>query len=58
MMMHATMMMQAMMQLMVDGGVHDITSHFSDEFHKELPWLCLDIACERLSFFPWHLISS
>jgi hypothetical protein len=31
------MFMQVMMQAMVDGGVYDITSDFSNKSHKERP---------------------
>jgi hypothetical protein len=34
------------------NGVHNITSLSSDEFHKERPWICLNITCENPSFFP------
>ncbi len=45
-MMEVIMLVQAMTQAMGDGGVCDITSLFNDEFHKDRPWVCSDIACE------------
>jgi hypothetical protein len=33
--MHVTMLVQAMMHAMGDGGVHDITSPSSNKSHKE-----------------------
>jgi hypothetical protein len=45
------MLVQVMMQVMGDGGVHDITSPFNNESHKERSWACSDIACESPSFF-------
>jgi hypothetical protein len=56
-MMQTTMLVQAMMQEMGDGGVYDIASHSNNEFQKEWPWACLDITCESPSFFRGHLIS-
>jgi hypothetical protein len=29
---------------------------FSDEFHKERTWACLDIINEIHAPYPWHLI--
>jgi hypothetical protein len=55
--MQATMLVQVMMRTTNDGGARDITSFFSDESYKERPWVCLNIACESPSLFPWHLIS-
>jgi hypothetical protein len=55
--MQVTMLVQAMMQTIGDGGVHDNTSIFSNESYKERPWVCLDITCESPSLFSWHLIS-
>jgi hypothetical protein len=37
-------------------GVCDITSPSNDEFHKEWPWICLDIINAILSLISWHLI--
>jgi hypothetical protein len=38
-------------------GIHDITSSFSNEFHKECPGAWLDIDDGILSPFPWHSIN-
>ncbi len=51
MMMQVTMLVQTMMQATGDGGVRNITSPFSDESHKEWPWVCPNIASENLSLF-------
>jgi hypothetical protein len=56
-MMQTIMLVHVIMQVMGDGGVRDITSHFRNESHKERPWACSNITCESFSFFPWHLIS-
>jgi len=56
-MMQVIMLVQMMMQTTSDDDAYDITSLFNDESHKERLWVCSDIACENLSFFPWHLIS-
>jgi hypothetical protein len=37
-------------------GIRDITSFFSDKFHKEWAWACLVIVDEIHAPFPWHLI--
>jgi hypothetical protein len=37
-------------------GIHNITSFFSNEFHKERTWVCLDIVEEGDAPSPWHLI--
>jgi hypothetical protein len=39
-------------------GIHDITSHFSDEFHKERTWVCLDIVDKIYAPSSWYLIGS
>jgi hypothetical protein len=33
-------------------GIRDITSLFSDKFHKEWTWVCLDIIDETHAPFP------
>jgi len=33
-------------------GIYDITSPFSNEFHKERTWACLDIVDETHEPFP------
>jgi len=38
-------------------GIHDVTSPFSDKFHEEWTWVCLDIINETHAPSPWHLIS-
>ncbi len=55
--MQVIMFVQTMMQATSDGGAYDITSPFNDESHNARLWVCSDITCENLSFFPWHLIS-
>jgi hypothetical protein len=39
-------------------GIHDITSPFSDEFHKEWTWVCLDIIDKTHAPSLWHSIGS
>jgi hypothetical protein len=56
-MMQVAMLVQAMMEVMNDGGVCDIISPSSNKFHKEWLDVCSSIACESPSLFPWHLIS-
>ncbi len=41
-----------------DIDIHDITSPFNNEFHKERTWVYLDIVNETHVLFPWHLIGS
>jgi hypothetical protein len=41
---------------MFNVRIRHITSVFSDKFHKEQTWACLDIVNETHAPFPWHLI--
>ncbi len=41
---------------MFNVRIHHITFPFSDEFHKEWTWVCLDIVDETHGPSPWHLI--
>jgi hypothetical protein len=36
--------------------IHNITSLFNNEFHKEQTWVYLDIVNETDAFSLWHLI--
>jgi hypothetical protein len=37
-------------------GIREITSPFSDKFHEEQMWVCLNIIDETCEPPPWHLI--
>jgi hypothetical protein len=37
-------------------GICDITSPYSNKFHKECIWDCLDMVDEIHAPSPWHLI--
>jgi hypothetical protein len=37
-------------------GIYDITSPFSNKFHEEWTWICLDIVDETHAPSPWDSI--